>query len=222
MPVKGTGSMWIDNTMTAQGEAKTSLEAAGTEPARIGPNAILQLAHAMERRLGTARTMKVMRKAGMSALPAGDAMIPEADAIAIHHALAYCESDAAQQLVHESAVRTADYIIANRIPAPAVWLLGNLPPALAGRLLMMAIAKHAWTFTGAGHFCADGPWHFTINRSATQDWAEPPASLFAWYGAVFERLFQRLVAPDSRCTDLCLGGPETRVHHYRIARTPPA
>jgi divinyl protochlorophyllide a 8-vinyl-reductase len=217
----GIGSMLIEGPLTAQAVTLPESETS-PRPALIGPNAVLQLAHAMEQRIGTARTMKVMRKAGLSALPSGLAMIPESDAIAIHHALACCEDDLAVKLVRESAIRTADYIIANRIPAPAVWLLEHLPPALAGRLLMMAIARHAWTFTGAGQFCPRGPWRFTIDRSATGEWAEPPASLFAWYSAVFERLFQRLVAADCRCADLSRSGLAKRVHHYRITRTPPA
>ena len=196
--------------------------AAGADeaPPLIGPNAVLQLAHVMEERIGAARTMKVMRKAGLGALPSGEGMIPEADAIALHHALAFCEGELAEDLVRESGVRTADYIIANRIPKAAVWLLKRLPAPLAGRLLMMAIGKHAWTFTGAGQFAASGPWRFTINRSETAGWSDPPESLFAWYEAVFERLFQQLTAPECQCKDECCTGPATRVHHYRIERAP--
>lgn len=196
-----------------------SVAEAENAPALIGPNAILQLAHAMEERIGTARALKVMRKAGMSALPSGEGMIPEEEAIAIHHALAFCEPELAQDLVRDSGARTAEYIIANRIPGAAVWLLKHLPAPLSARLLMMAISKHAWTFTGSGQFEPDGPWRFAINRSATHEWGEPPASLFAWYAAVFQRLFQRLIAADCQCSDTCRNGPTTRVHHYRIDRT---
>ncbi|MEM6586343.1 MAG: bacteriochlorophyll 4-vinyl reductase [Pseudomonadota bacterium] len=206
--------------MLIEGPIVGEFEAQADQPAAlIGPNAILQLAHAMEERIGDARMMKVMRKAGLGALPAGDCMIAEDDAIAIHHALAYCEGEFAEELVRDSGVRTADYIIANRIPRPAVWLLERLPASIGARLLMMAIGQHAWTFIGAGHFRAQGPWRFTINRSDTDDWTEPPASLFAWYGAVFERLFQKLIAPGCQCTDICARGPSTRVHHYQISQT---
>ena len=51
----------------------------------------------------------------------------------------------------EAGARTADYIIANRTPRPAVLVCcANLPARLAAPLLMMAITKHAWTFIGAG------------------------------------------------------------------------
>ena len=222
--------MWNDANAMADGERPASARCStdnlvpfpGPMPeARIGPNAILQLAHVMEKRIGCARSMKVMRKAGLGALPAGDCMIPEGDAVALHHALFSCEGDLAGDLVRESGTLTADYIIAHRIPAPFVWLLPRLPAWLGARMLMMAIGKHAWTFVGSGHFSADGPRAFSIDRSAPADWVEPPASLYVWYEAVFERLFQRLIAPDMQCCDTTCAGPVTRTHHYRLDRAPP-
>jgi divinyl protochlorophyllide a 8-vinyl-reductase len=226
--------MWNDAPLMSDGETPRTpaAVAAAIVPspapapaatrALIGPNAVLQLEHVMEERIGAARTLRVMRKAGLGALPAGDAMIDEADAIALHHALFACEGELAEELVRESGLRTADYIIAHRIPGPAVWLLGRLPAAIGARMLMMAIGKHAWTFVGAGQFAADGPWRFSINRAPhpgnAADWSDPPASLFAWYAAVFERLFSRVIAQPYECCDTCRGGPPSRVHHYTIAR----
>lgn len=231
MSANGIGSMLIEGPLAAEGRAQAGARAAAAaqaaghaetrddDPALIGPNAVLQLAHVMEERLGTARTMTIIRKAGLAGLPGDEAMIPEADAIALHHALAMCEPTLAMELVRESGVRTADYIIAHRIPASAVWALRHLPASLAARALMVAIKSHAWTFTGAGQFVPDGPWTFSINRCTARDWAEPPASLFAWYAAVFERLFQQVAAVDCACCDTsCIAGPTTRIHHYRIDR----
>ncbi|MDJ0977481.1 MAG: bacteriochlorophyll 4-vinyl reductase [Erythrobacter sp.] len=221
--------MWIEGPLIAESDAALDRELdTGLDqgldaraPALIGPNAILQLAQVMEERLGWARTARLLREAGLVRLPSGQTMIPEDDAVQLHHALARYEGECAEDLVRESGRRTADYIIANRIPKTAAWLLRRLPAPLAARLLMMAIKKHAWTFTGAGHFRAEGPWRFSINRAGSADWREPPASLFAWYEEVFERLFRELSAQDCRCRDTCAGGPPTRVHHYRIDRTLP-
>ncbi|MFM7349918.1 MAG: hypothetical protein ACKO01_10585, partial [Erythrobacter sp.] len=62
-----------------------------------------------------------------------------------------------------------------------------------------AIRKHAWTFVGAGDFAAHGAWAFTIDRTAARDAIPPPDSLFAWYAAVFTRLYGKLVAPGCTC-----------------------
>ena len=42
----------------------------------------------------------------------------------------------ARVIAEEAGARTADYIIANRIPRPAVWLLHRLPAFLAALLVM--------------------------------------------------------------------------------------
>ena len=147
-------------------------------PALIGASAILQLSQSMEERFGLSRSMKVMRKAGLHALPAGDCMIPAEDATALHHALAYCKPEEAEALVRGSGHRTADYIIANRIPKAAAQALKRLPAPIAGWLLMMAIKKHAWTFKGSGRFSSQGQCASpsTVAKS-TPGAILPPASL---------------------------------------------
>jgi divinyl protochlorophyllide a 8-vinyl-reductase len=141
----------------------------------------------------------VLSDAQIAAVPTGDHMISEIAALRVHRWLALREPVACFAIAEEAAQRTADYIIANRIPAPAVWLLQRLPARLSAPLLMQAIRRHAWTFVGAGKFIPHGAWAFTIDRSGADDPLMPPDSLFHWYAAVFERLYQRLVAPQSRC-----------------------
>jgi divinyl protochlorophyllide a 8-vinyl-reductase len=123
-------------------------------------------------------------------------------------------------IAEEAGARTADYIIANRIPRAVVWLLRRLPPGLAAPLLMAAIRKHAWTFVGAGAFAARDSWHFTIDRSRADDSVPPPDSLFHWYAAVFTRLYRELVATDCTCRFHTIGPGVTErvVPHYEISR----
>jgi len=167
--------------------------------ALIGPNAVLQAVAVMEERLGPAETAAILADAQITRLPTGKHMIPEVDALRLHRWLALHDPMGALVIAEESGARTADYIIANRIPRAAAWLLRHLPATLAAPLLMGAIRKHAWTFIGAGDFAPDGAWHFAIDRTAADDSIPPPDSLFLWYAAVFTRLYRALVAQDCTC-----------------------
>ncbi|PXW78489.1 divinyl protochlorophyllide a 8-vinyl-reductase [Blastomonas natatoria] len=185
--------------------------------ALIGPNAVLQLAWAMEGTIGADAAREVLEVAGIDALPSGETMIAEAEALRLHQALAILHPDAAEQIAEAAAIGTADYIIAHRIPRLAAMALRWLPAPLAARLLMRAIERHAWTFVGAGHFTVTGPWHFIIDRSRSGDATDPPDTLFLWYAHVFARLYSRLVRARSGCTG---AAPDPRYPsrwHYRIA-----
>jgi divinyl protochlorophyllide a 8-vinyl-reductase len=168
------------------------------EGALIEPNAVLQAVAVMERRLGAAETAAILADAQITRLPSGEHMIPEIEALRLHRWLALHDPMGCFVIAEEAGARTADYIIANRIPRAACWLLRRLPAVLAAPLLMAAIRKHAWTFIGAGTFTTTGAWAFTIDRSGADDTTMPPDSLFQWYAAVFTRLtadWWRAIAP---------------------------
>lgn len=186
--------------------------------ALIGPNAILQAVAVMEERLGPAETAAILGQAQITRLPSGENMIPEIDALRLHRWLALHDPMGALVIAEEAGARTADYIIANRIPRAACWLLRRLPAALAAPLLMAAIRKHAWTFVGAGTFSPAGAWRFTIDRAAASDTLPPAESLFHWYAAVFTRLYRALVAPDSTCRMCEPDVPCDMARSYAIAR----
>lgn len=185
--------------------------------ALIGPNAVLQAVAVMEERLGHAETAAILVDAQIERLPTGEHMIPEVEALRLHRWLALHDPMGAFVIAEESGSRTADYIIANRIPRAAVWLLKHLPAGLAAPLLMGAIRKHAWTFIGAGTFTPDGAWHFTIDRSAADDATQPPDSLFHWYAAVFTRLYRELVAADCLCAVIAPEQDYPPVRAYAIS-----
>jgi divinyl protochlorophyllide a 8-vinyl-reductase len=52
----------------------------------------------------------------------------------------------AAEVARDAGLRTADYLLANRIPKPVQVLLKHLPAPLAARVLLSAIRRHAWTF----------------------------------------------------------------------------
>lgn len=203
--------------MSIEGPVAAAQET-GSEPpaALIGPNAILQALPVMERMLGARESAHILKEARIATLPDGESMIPEAEAMRLHHALSMRDPFEAIDIAREAGHGTADYIIANRIPRIAAKILRWLPARLAAPLLMKAIARHAWTFIGSGRFEADGGWRFTIDRTEADDLMMPTDSLFEWYGAVFTRLYQRLVHPRARCRDEGPLAMHRFAHGYRI------
>lgn len=195
-----------------------TMDREGTGQALIGPHAVIHAVAVMRERLSAEVCNAVLADARIVAVPTGECMVPERDALRLHRWLALRLPVDCFAIAEEAAQRTGDYIIANRIPAPVVWLLQHLPAALAARMLMHAIRRHAWTFVGAGKFTPHGSWAFTIDRSGADDPVMLPDSLFQWYAAVFERLYTRLVAPDCRCQIDSAPSPALAVHRYTIAR----
>jgi hypothetical protein len=63
-------------------------------------------------------------------------------------------AEVAAEVARSAGRRTADYLLAHRIPKPVQALLKALPARLAARVLLSAIARHAWTFAGSGVFSA--------------------------------------------------------------------
>lgn len=186
--------------------------------ALIGPNAVIQAVAVMEERLGAAETAAILADAQIGRLPSGEHMIPEIAALRLHRWLALHDPQGAFVIAEEAGARTADYIIAHRIPSAARWLLRHLPARIAAPLLMAAIRKHAWTFIGAGSFLPLGAWAFTIDRSAADDTTMPPESLFHWYAAVFTRLYRVLVAPDCTCAVIVPDTGSAAARAYAITR----
>ncbi|MCQ0987917.1 bacteriochlorophyll 4-vinyl reductase [Jiella marina] len=168
----------------------------------IGPNAILQLLPAIEKRQGAEAVHRMLARAGIEAVPDGTAMIPESDAARLFRQLRIEMPDRAGEIATEAGRRTADYILANRIPAPAQSVLKWLPPGLAARGLSRAISRNAWTFAGSGQFRAITPWLFEIADNPLIRGEAGTAPLCVWHAAVFERLYRVLVAPEVVCTEV--------------------
>ena len=178
--------------------------------ARIGPNAVLQLAPAMDRVTGTAARRALFAPLGFDPLPDANAMIDERPVAALHRALRRDHADVAERVATAAGTATGDYILANRIPRAAQTLLRALPASLAAPLLTRAILAHGWTFCGSGGLTATGrdPVTFTLENNPIPQVGESAAPVCHWHAACFERLFARLVHGQSEVieTDCCATG----------------
>lgn len=176
---------------------------AGPASGRIGPNAILRVAEALQRR---GRADEVFRAAGLvhhlDAPPA--TMVDEDDARRLHAALLITLGvREAGQVAREAGEATAAYLLAHRIPKPVQWLLHLLPAPLAARVLLAAITRHAWTFAGSGEFEAQPgrPVVLTIRHNPPCRGLRSDTPACAYYAATFERLFRVLVQRASVVTE---------------------
>jgi divinyl protochlorophyllide a 8-vinyl-reductase len=182
---------------------------------RIGPNAITRIVDALQSLEGTASTTKIMALAQASAYLAAPPhdMVRESEVIAVHAAVREALGpQRAHTIAWIAGQRTADYLLAHRIPAAAQRALKLLPARVAGRVLLAAITRHAWTFTGSGRMRFQG-WHpvrVTLADCALcrDQTAEAPTGTY--YAAVFEHLFRKLVHPMTRVLEtqcMAMGAP---------------
>jgi divinyl protochlorophyllide a 8-vinyl-reductase len=182
---------------------------------RIGPNSVLQLVTVLDAHLGATARDSLLRRAGLTELPGAEGLMPESPAVGLHRLLRHEHGAASAALLREAGSRTADYLLAHRIPRFVHWTLAALPQRRAIALLSRAIARNAWTFAGSGHFqyLARTPPVFLLhdNPLVRGDSAERP--LCHWHTAVFERLFTVLIDPCLRVeeTTCCaMGAPACR------------
>lgn len=165
---------------------------------RVGPNAVIQLGEALRASpdLGDAAT-RVYARAGLASLlddpPA--ALVDERIPARLFDALwKELPAGRAAEIARDAGRRTGEYVLRNRIPALARAVLAVLPAPIAGRLLLKAIHRNAWTFAGSGHCLIESGTTcvLTIERNPLQ----MPGCV--WHVGVLERLFQALAGPGSR------------------------
>lgn len=180
----------------------TALPHAPAQAGRIGPNAITRVAEVLRERLGEATAKRLFGRAGL--LPyltqPPQAMVDEAEVTRLHQVLREGLGTAqALQVAREAGTRTAEYLLAHRIPRPAQAVLKRLPPALAARALLSAIGGHSWTFAGSGRFRAQAghPVVLSITNNPMCRGAALAEPGCDFYAATFERLFRVLVHPSS-------------------------
>ncbi len=170
---------------------------------RIGPNAVVRLAEALDALEGRQVTVRLFNAAGfgLHALTPPDDMVSEDEVTALHRQI---RSDLGQKRAASvswiAGLRTADYLLANRIPPAVQRLLKLLPRRIAAFILLKAIGAHAWTFAGSSEF------RWSLGRRVTLTFTDCPlcrggrADLPCchYYGATFERLFRELIGADAQ------------------------
>lgn len=175
------------------------MTAATTHLGRIGPNAIIQTIAALRERYPAEQLPGLLLGGGegyLSALPS--AMIAEEEFHALVTLLAGRLSDEQLgQILYRAGERTADYVQANRIPAPIRALLKLLPGPASLRLLLPAISQHAWTFAGSGAFRFSlGLRPFvSIGRPVGADTGAIAGALCRYYYGAFGKMLRDLVSP---------------------------
>jgi divinyl protochlorophyllide a 8-vinyl-reductase len=179
-------------------------------PARIGPNAIIQLGLAVAKGLGEDARRDLFRNAGLThyltALP--HEMVDEAEVIALHRTLrASSSADNYRLIAWEAGLRTGDYILKNRIPQMAQIVLRLLPRGLAARALTAAIAKHSWTFAGSGIFRSVSiqPLVLEIAESPLCRAEHSADPLCDYYAGTFTQLYRSLVDPKITVVETLCG-----------------
>jgi divinyl protochlorophyllide a 8-vinyl-reductase len=174
--------------------------------ARIGPNAITRVAEVLRAQRGEAVAAALFRAAGLLPYLAEppQAMVDEAEVAALHRVLhQQLGTEAAREVARRAGERTADYLLAHRIPKPAQAVLKRLPAPLAARMLLKAISGHAWTFAGSGQFSATPgtPVVLEIRGNPMCRGLRLQAPGCDFYAATFERLFRVLVHPAARAVE---------------------
>lgn len=178
------------------------MSAASAVIGRIGPNAISRVAEVLPALIGEAKTRQLFAEAGvlgyLGAPP--QHMVDESEVARLHGVLRKSLGGwLAGHVARRAGLLTADYLLARRIPRPVQALLKVLPASLAARVLLSAIRRHAWTFSGSGRFDAQPgvPVRLTVrgNPLCRNVISDAPACHF--YAATFERLFSVLVHPNA-------------------------
>ncbi len=194
----------------------------GSAPGKIGPNAILQVQDVLTNTLGNAQMRSIMHQAGLSHYldAAPSSMVDEQDVVRLHQAVRTTLPHApALAILSKAGTQTGQYILAHRIPKPVQALLRWMPAHLASRVLLRAIAQHAWTFAGSGAFTYTiGPsTHLKLTACPGCSQVYAPDEACVYYTATLEKLFAALVHPKSKVTEALPASADANGH--RSART---
>jgi len=132
-------------------------------------------------------------------------MVDECEVTALHQALrGVLGLEQAKAIGREAGRLTADYLLANRIPPFAQAILKHLPAPLAGRLLIKAMERNAWTFAGSSVFTHSAGKSFRLSLAGCRlcIGAVSEVPLCDYYSSAFERLFRELVSPQARVMEV--------------------
>jgi divinyl protochlorophyllide a 8-vinyl-reductase len=141
-------------TALAGSPGRSDAGAADGVIARIGPNSIIQLAAVLRERHGdTVAADLLFGSTGYALAALPSAMVDERETQAFVRAVMQALGERpGAELLRDAGRRTAEYLMANRIPRPAQWLIRWLPRRAGLTVLLKAMQANAWTFAGSGTF----------------------------------------------------------------------
>jgi divinyl protochlorophyllide a 8-vinyl-reductase len=191
-----------------QAASGAAMEAVSTTD-EVGPNAILQTAQAIAQLHGEAVRDAVLSQAHLppwGAAPHGlvDAALVRNLNQALRQTLG---PDAALATMRRAGELTGGYILANRIPRRAIAALRLMPAPLGVNMLLMAIARHSWTFAGNASVEIRHGWrHYAISIRQNPIAFGP----CVWHEAVFATLLTPLAGKGLRVreTACCRDGAQ--------------
>ena len=143
-------------------------------------------------------------------------MVPEEEVTVLHrHLRGDLGPGRAASVSWIAGQKTADYLLANRIPKPVQRLLKLLPARLAAFILLKAIGAHAWTFAGTSRFswAMGRPITLSFEDCPLCRWDRAASPCCSYYAATFERLFRELISADAAVTEtecIATGGEACR------------
>jgi divinyl protochlorophyllide a 8-vinyl-reductase len=180
----------------------------------IGPDVILRTVEALRERRGERETDAVLEAAGLS--PYGreppQTMVPEAEVTALFRELYELLGETQARIVAQDAGRrTAESLLAQRIPGLAQTVLRLLPPRLAARALLAALGKNTSTFAGSAAVELQGsrPARIIIAHCPLCRELRRSRPACDFYAGTFERFFETLVGSDASVSEItcqALGG----------------
>lgn len=175
--------------------------------AKIGPNSLIQTFAAITEFEG--EEMAGGLRALLQPPEALDDMVDQAHFIRLVRGLRRILPPASvDRILERAGERTADYVLRNRIPAPARFILPRLPRALALPLVLSAFRRNAWTFAGSARYRADAGTsgegdhpHIELDGCITCVGSRRGRPGGAFYRGAFQGLLSALVAPGTRVTE---------------------
>jgi divinyl protochlorophyllide a 8-vinyl-reductase len=170
----------------------------------IGPNALIQTAAALLE-LEPEAAREVLGAAGEAQVlehPPEEMVDERRFATLTHVVVDRLGEERAARVLVRAGERTAEYLLAHRIPPPFRWMVGRLPRDLGLRILLGAISSHAWTFAGSGRFTyalqGEGVVELEIDDCPACRGLTAARPACGFYAGTFERLFRRLIDDHMR------------------------
>jgi divinyl protochlorophyllide a 8-vinyl-reductase len=173
---------------------------------RIGPNSVTRVAEALASAYDEKTLIGLFELAGLGAYleQPPTAMVDEREVTRLHQVLrAKLGVDDALDVARRAGVLTGDYLLAHRIPKGVQRLLAVLPARLAARVLLNAIDRHSWTFSGSGELSLDlsYPPRLSIAGCCICRGAQSTTPICDYYASALQRLFRALVQRNAVVTE---------------------